>query len=176
MQALDLDRRINGQTFDSIIIATEAAAIKHILKPNVYPTVFSRIEYQPSSIVLHTDESLMPEDEKNWFAFNVQQLAGQNMCQLTAWLNEYYPKSKFPCNLFQTWNPHKSPNPDKVIAESHFLRVVHTRDTLSILSGIAAAQGRHGLFFAGAYAVEVLLYTIVLYIMYNNSNNISCIY
>jgi predicted NAD/FAD-binding protein len=96
----------------------------------------------------------MPEDKNHWLAFNVQQTKGQNMCQLTAWLNEYYPDAKFPCELFQTWNPHKKPDPEKVLAESHFLRVVHTKDTVSILSDINKAQGRHGFYFAGAYAVE----------------------
>jgi len=31
----------------------------------------------------------MPEDRKDWKAFNVFQKEGEDSCQLTVWLNEY---------------------------------------------------------------------------------------
>jgi predicted NAD/FAD-binding protein len=95
----------------------------------------------------------MPPLRSDWKAFNVCQQKDQPMCMLTAWLNEYYCDSTtFPVNVFETWNPHKTP--ENIINETHFLRVLHTADTPNILKEIDALQGMHGIYFAGAYSVE----------------------
>ena len=80
------------------------------------------------------------------------QKAGEDMCMLTAWLNEYYPKLNFPKNVFQTWNPHE--RPEDIIKECHFLRVVHTKETPSILRRIEQLQGQNCIYYAGAYNME----------------------
>mmetsp|Transcript_15940 Transcript_15940/g.24018 ORF Transcript_15940/g.24018 Transcript_15940/m.24018 type:complete len:1009 (-) Transcript_15940:20-3046(-) len=146
------DKVIDDVKYDYIVIATEASAVKHILSPSLRPDVFSRVQYQPSSIYLHTDETLMPEKKEDWRVFNICQQKGESMCMLTAWLNEYYPDSRFPTNVFQTWNPHKTPN--NVLKVCNFLRVVHTSETRSILAEIDELQGVHGIYYAGAYSVE----------------------
>lgn len=148
------DRLVNGIVYDCVVIATEASAVKHILMPNLYNNVFSSIVYQPSSIYLHTDSSLMPNAKSDWKAFNVCQSKDKDMCMLSAWLNKYYPKSKFTDNIFQTWNPHVLPRDSSIIKVVHFTRVVHTENTGEIIDKINAIQGENGIFYAGAYTAR----------------------
>jgi uncharacterized protein len=149
---LDETLRIQGQRYDFVIIATEASAVQRILAPHIYPPVFSQVRYHPSSVVLHTDSSILPERREDWKTFNVCQQIAHDACMITAWLNDYFPDSCFPQDVFQTWNPHK--RPDGIIKEAHFLRVVHSKETREILQKIAEVQGQHNIFYAGAYTVH----------------------
>jgi uncharacterized protein len=152
VQHIDESLMINGEQFDYVVVATEASAVKHVLHRSISPDVFSRVQYHPSSIYLHTDSSLMPSNKSDWRAFNICQEKGEDMCMLTAWLNEYYPDAKFPVDVFETWNPHHIPN--HVLKVCHFLRVCHTKDTASILSEIQELQGVNGVYYAGAYSID----------------------
>ncbi len=143
---------IDGSKYDFVVIATEASAVNYIMSKTMAPKVFSTVKYQKSSIVLHSDPKLMPKSKSEWKAFNVCQKFDQDMCMLTAWLNEYYPMLKFPKDVFQTWNPHERPN--DIIKECHFLRVVHTKETPNILAKIDQLQGENNIYYAGAYSME----------------------
>ena len=153
VKGVDKNLMVMGEKFDYVIIATEAAAIKHILAPKIAmrSSVFDRIQYQPSTIYLHTDDKVMPTLRKNWMAFNVHQKSGEDCCQLTVWLNEYYPDANFPSDVFQTWNAFTEPC--GVIKKCDFLRVVHTGETEGILQGIEDLQGQDSIYYAGAYSV-----------------------
>jgi predicted NAD/FAD-binding protein len=147
---LDRHHLVNGEWFDHIVIATEARAVKHVLSAEFHNVdLFTRVQYQSSSIVLHTDPSLMPTHPTNWCAFNVFQAHAEDMCQLTVWLNQYYPHIAFPGNVFETWNAHRRPS--NIIKEAHFLRVVHTADTPAFLVALEQVQGQDGFYFVGSY-------------------------
>ena len=147
------EKTINGEEYDAIVLATEALAIKHVMSKDIYSPVFSDVRYQASSIYLHTDTSLLPPNKEDWNSFNVCQDSTQEMCMLTAWLNEYYADSEFPTDVFQTWNPHVIPAEDKTIKAVHFQRVVHSADTPRILAEIEKLQGVNNFYYAGAYSV-----------------------
>lgn len=71
------------------------------------------------------------------------------MCQLTVWMNEYYPEYNLPHNIFQTWNAHTKPK--GIIKEANFYRVVHTKETEPIQKEIELIQGKNNVFYAGSY-------------------------
>lgn len=146
------DRVVQGEQFDTVVVASEASAVKHILSDA--PAVFERISYQPSCIVLHTDASVMPSSRSEWRALNVKSTTDdEQMSQLTVWLNKYYPELDFAMDTFETWNPHTAVPPSSVLGEVHFWRSLHGQDSNTILEDIAALQGRDGIYFAGSYAV-----------------------
>jgi len=147
------DRLINGEQFDAIVLATESSAIPHIMSASICPSVFSKVRYQPSSIYLHTDPSLLPPRREDWKAFNICQDSRHDMCMLTAWLNQYYCNSTFTRDVFQTWNPHTLPSESEILKVVHFKRVVHTADTPSIIAEIKDLQGSYGFYYVGAYSV-----------------------
>lgn len=154
VQHMTSERIIAGTKYDYVVVATEASAVKHILSPDLCHPAFSRVAYQPSSILLHTDPSVMPTGRANWRAFNICQAPSHDMCMLTAWLNQYYSRSCFPQDVFQTWNPHIMPKADCILKEVNFLRVVHNSDTSDIQKEIHEQQGKHSIYYAGAYSVE----------------------
>jgi predicted NAD/FAD-binding protein len=158
---------LNGVHFDYVIVATEAMAVKHVLgkklmgssetksknaAKNTSPyEVFNRVQYQPSSIVLHTDPTSMPPNRADWCALNVEMQPDSEMSQLTVWLNAYYPHVDFPEDTFETWNALRSV--ENVQKEAFFQRVVHTRETPHILEEIESIQGKDSVYYAGSYCV-----------------------
>eukprot|EP00980_Cylindrotheca_fusiformis_P029630 scaffold23625_cov137-Cylindrotheca_fusiformis.AAC.15 len=148
---LDATKTINGIAYDSIICATEASAVPKVLKSA--PTVFSKVKYHPSVIYLHTDESFMPPNKKDWRRWGVEMNEGIEEPQLTFWLNKVYPDSNFSSNVFQTWAPLRVPKPGTILKKASFERVVHTTSTRNLISEIEAEQGKDGIYFAGSYTV-----------------------
>lgn len=61
-----------------------------ILRSTELGSLFSRVLYQPSHIVLHRDASLMPANRADWKALNVCQRDESDMCMLTVWM-KYAP-------------------------------------------------------------------------------------
>lgn len=148
---VDGTKTINGVKYDTIICSTEASAVPKVLRHA--PKVFAQVEYHPSIIYLHTDESFMPPERKDWRRWNVEMKHGYDEAQLTFWLNEVYPDSRFSSNVFQTWAPMHSPKPDTIIKKACFQRVVHTTNTRHLVSQIESLQGKEGIYFAGSYTV-----------------------
>jgi len=160
------DRVICGQTFDVVVLATEAPAVPKILSSRPWASIFSEFQYHPSSVVLHRDPSLMPRVREDWRVLNVGVADKEAACMLSVWMNAYYgdeddagdgtdPKP-FKSDVFQTWNPHFRPKESSIIQESHFQRVVHGHDSARLQRAVADLQGKEGFYFAGSYAVHGL--------------------
>jgi len=146
---LDEKKIIDGIQYDAIVCATEAKAISKVLKNA--PKVFSEVQYHPSIIYLHTDESLMPPQKKDWRKWTVEINEDCDEPQLSFWLNEVYPDSDFSSNVFQTWAPVHEPKQGSILKKASFQRVVHTKETPRLLREIASAQGQDGIYYAGSY-------------------------
>lgn len=60
------------ETFDKVVIAIHSSEVLDILEdhPSVVAKVFSNIKYQPSSVVLHTDTSILPRNKRAWASWN----------------------------------------------------------------------------------------------------------
>ena len=148
---VDERKVIDGVSYDAVIIATEACAVPKVLRNG--PKVFSKIKYHPSTIYLHKDESFMPPNKKDWRCWNVELKSGSDEPQLTFWLNEFYPDSKFSTNVFQTWAPLRTPKSELIVKKYDFQRVVHTSATREMVSEIESEQGKGRIYYAGSYCV-----------------------
>jgi dimethylaniline monooxygenase (N-oxide forming) len=149
---IDDTKVINGVTYDAVIVATEARAVPKIVAE--CSDVFEKITYHPSTIYLHTDESFMPKNRKDWKCWNVEMSSGRQEPQLTFWLNEFYPDSRFGAtNVFQIWAPSRPPQKEKIIRRYDFERVVHSKDTRTLIAGINDEQGKNGIYYAGSYCI-----------------------
>lgn len=160
------DRIIEGVEYDKVIIAAEAPAVPLIVPwadpdPNANMlsslpgagnsmftsakrqgnSVFDRVEYHPSRICIHRDPSMMPQNRSDWQMINVRHDVGQDMAELTVWLNQYYPDLPHQTDVFQTWNPFRTPG--NVIKELHFMRCLHTRHTAALVKKIEGLQVLH---------------------------------
>jgi len=148
-------RAINEEVFDIVVIATEANAVSKIL-PRDWTEFFDEFQYHPSHVIVHRDPSLMPRNKEDWRAVNVCDDLEGSACQITVWVNAYYDGVELGGDVFETVNPRHQPREDLIIRECHLQRVVHTQASVNLQRKIAAAQGRDGFYFCGAYAVEGL--------------------
>lgn len=148
---LDEKKIINGIEYDAIICATDANAVPYVVRKCA--TVFGKFHYHPSTIYLHKDISLLPENRSNWRTWDVRMEPEQEEPQLTFWLNRYYGEIGFEGNVFQTWAPIKAPKNDCVIKKFEMSRVVHTSESKDMVKLVQDEQGKRGFYYAGSYAV-----------------------
>lgn len=144
------DRRIGDQEFDAVVVATEAAAVSKVV-PRDWTAPLKQVVYHPSTLVVHSDTSLMPPCRADWRTFNVHGNEEGGSCMLTVWLNNYFPDRNFDGDMFQTWNPVHEPA--NVIQTVPVQRAVHTLGSRALQSKVAEIQGHEGFYFAGAYCV-----------------------
>lgn len=152
VSGMDKNKIINGVKYDAVVCATEARGVTKVMKHS--PAVFSKVKYHPSEIYLHTDESFMPTNKKDWRRWTVEMTDKTDEPQLTFWLNKVYPDTNFSVNTFETWAPSHPPRPETVIKRAVFQRVVHTPSTRDLLAEIEAEQGKNGVYFAGSYTIH----------------------
>lgn len=151
------DRVIGGEKFDAVVVAVEPGAVARVLADGAVddPGVFDAFESETRTLSIHRDASAMPACRRDWRALNVT--AGESAADastLTVWLNAYYPEIDFAGDAFETWNPRKPL--DHQIKSLALPRVVQSRAQSALHDRIAAMQGNHGLYFAGAHAVPGL--------------------
>jgi len=147
------DKVIDGQAFDIVVIATEANAVNKIL-PREWTGFFCDFTYHPSSVYVHRDQSLMPENMDEWRSVNVCNDSEGKACQLSVWLNAFYGSKDLGVDVFETVNPVTVPDQRLIVKEVHLQRVVHNVNSARLQAAISEAQGREGFYFAGAYAVH----------------------
>ena len=113
--------------------------------------VFDHFATETRSLIIHRDASLMPLRREDWRSLNVTCASDRDAASLTVWLNAFYPELRFEGDVFETWAPRTPPS--DVVREVVLPRVVQTVDQHKLHAGIAALQGRNGVYFAGAHVV-----------------------
>ena len=153
------DRTIDGVAYDAVIIATPPGCTRAVLPAMndrarcaaLRLDVFNEFATETRSLIIHRDASLMPSKREDWRSLNVTCASDNEAASLTVWLNAFYPELKFDGDVFETWAPRTPPS--HVIREVALPRVVQTVDQHKLHAGIAALQGRNGIYFAGAHVV-----------------------
>ena len=122
--------------------------------------LLSAVQYQPNRAVLHTDVSCLPASRKTWSAWNYQRGAdapdaiGQadtaaRVC-VHYLINRLQPLP-FSTPVIVSLNPIDAPAPQHVIASYDYAHPVFDAAAVAAQSGIAAIQGQHNTWFAGAW-------------------------
>ncbi|CAE7364913.1 eryG, partial [Symbiodinium natans] len=146
-------RVIEGQAFDVVVVATDAAAAGYLLGGE-WKERLDKIHYQKGNIVVHKDPALMPPARADWRTFNIRADGADNTCQITVWLNKFWGRDDIEEDLFETWNPAVRPAENLTIKEVSLGRATYTKAMKELWPWIQGAQGREGFYVAGAFAVE----------------------
>lgn len=140
--------------FDHVVIAAQANhALRMLEASDDEREVLSCFTYQPSVVVLHSDERLAPPDRRLWGPVNMIMDPGHEMPMATIWMNAVHPQLGAK-NIFQTWNPILDPDPEHLISRVAVERPVVDAASLrglSLLAGLHAQPDRR-VWFCGAYA------------------------
>lgn len=116
--------------------------------------LLAAVRYQPNRAVLHTDTALLPRDKKAWAAWNYladHEGTDQRPVGVSYLMNRLQPLP-FRQPVVVSLNPPREPDPASVIAEFDYDHPVFDLGAIAAQQRLAAVQGRHGLWFCGAWS------------------------
>ena len=143
--------------FDRLVVATQANSAARLIEGDaaLQPAqkILKRFEYENVSVVIHRDESLMPEKQPHWCCFNFVSADDRTDAMCTIWLNQFYPEWSLSENVFQTIRPLRMPAIEKTIATSALQRPTVSQQSLDAVRDLQSRQtAGQRVWFIGSYA------------------------
>ncbi|TGK07506.1 FAD-dependent oxidoreductase [Leptospira semungkisensis] len=141
------------ELFDRVVVAAPANQAIPIL-PDEYSKekeLLSRLKYEASEVVTHSDQKFMPKRKRHWAPMCFSLSEDKSSATATIFLNKVLPSMNGSA-VFQTWNP--LTEPENVISRSRFERPVidlDCRKTLSDLKNLQDIPGKK-VWLCGSYA------------------------
>ena len=119
--------------------------------------------YFDSRLVIHRDPAYVPRDRASWTAYNAG-VDGRE-CEGSAWLGALHDPlpSGAPVDLFKSWARRRRAAPRRIVAERRFQHPLISPRAIAAARALRPLQGRHGLFFSGAYTTGADLQETALY-------------
>ena len=146
--------KADWEHFDEVIFATHSDdTLKMITDPEPYETeALSKVRYQPNKIVLHSDESIMPNSRSVWSSWNYTETAGRADApiDLTYWMNSLQSWLQRE-NFFVTLNSTRSIRPDLIWDEVTLRHPVYDLAALEAQKQVSLFNGRKNTWFCGAW-------------------------
>ena len=150
-----IDTNDDAQEYDKVIFACHSDEVLKLLNA---PTtdekrLLGAIKYQSNSVILHTDESIMPKRKKAWSSWNyLSKGADDNrkVVSLSYWMNNLQPLNT-KIDYFVTVNPDTKPQSSKIINEHDFSNPIFDKQAIQAQSQIKLIQGHNNTYFCGAY-------------------------
>lgn len=149
------DTNNSTQEFDKLVFACHSTEVLELLdKPSdAEKNLISAIKYQPNSVILHTDESIMPKRKAAWSSWNylsAETKDKRKVVSLSYWMNNLQPLDT-DTNYFVTVNPDQKPNPKKIINEHNFEHPVFDKKAIQAQKDFDTIQGFNDTYYCGAY-------------------------
>ena len=148
------DSNNNVFSFDQVVIASHADQALNMLKsPSVDEIdLLSTFSYQTNKAILHTDQSLMPNNKGAWSSWNYlsARANGQDCVCVTYWMNKLQNINSDK-NYFVTLNPPKLPKKDTILRNFMYQHPVFDRHTMAAQKKLWSLQGKRRLWFCGSY-------------------------
>ena len=150
-----LDSENNLNEFDKVVFACHSDEVLDLIDnpSQAERNLISAIKYQPNSVILHTDETLMPKRHKTWSSWNYLSSHSDDnrkVVSLSYWMNNLQPL-KTKTNYFVTINPDQKPNKSKIINEHTFEHPVFDKKAIQAQSEFDSIQGLNNTYYCGAY-------------------------
>jgi predicted NAD/FAD-binding protein len=152
---LVIDAHGERQGFDQVVLACHAdRALGLIEAPGAAErAVLGAFRYEDNRALLHRDPALMPRRRAVWSSWNY--LAGDDAdgragVSVTYWLNRLQGLDDAGL-LLESLNPLVEPAAETVIAELDYRHPQYDAHAVAAQGRRREIQGRHGLWFAGAY-------------------------
>ena len=139
--------------YDKVIIATHAdEALNLIENPtNEEKKILSSFKYKKNTVVIHTDENVMPNSRRSWSSWNSYIIDSTNpQSSITYWLN-LLENLEYDQNLFLTMNPIMKINSEKVLRKVDFMHPYYDHQSLIEQNKLKFIQNKKNLLFCGSY-------------------------
>ncbi len=125
--------------------------------------VLREYRYFSSRLLVHRDPAYVPSDPSYWTAYNAG-ITGSE-CEGSAWmgaLTDPLP-SGTPIDLFKSWAQRQSADPRRIVFQREFKHPLITPEAIAAARKLQRWQGRHGLYFSGAFTTGSDLQETALY-------------
>ncbi len=143
------------QGFDQVIIATHAdQALRLLQDPDeLEQQLLSPWQYQCNHTVLHTDSSLLPQQEHAWAAWNFTREASDEVERpvfVTYYMNRLQGLNARH-DYCVTLNRREPFRAESVIAEMNYHHPLYSFDSMATQSELPSLNGRNRTYFCGSY-------------------------
>eukprot|EP00164_Ancoracysta_twista_P008870 GFYU01012948.1.p1 GENE.GFYU01012948.1~~GFYU01012948.1.p1 ORF type:complete len:466 (+),score=114.24 GFYU01012948.1:184-1581(+) len=147
------------ETYDHVIIASQAHRARKMLSKTAdmldeYTDILSRYPYESAQALVHTDPGLMPDQKSEWAPANLFMSDHSDKPSITVWMNKAHPDMHLPDDIFESWNPHKTPEEDRVLATSYFDRPLLTLESVEATRRLEKINGKDNIWFCGSYSLH----------------------
>ncbi len=143
------------ERFDAVVMACHSDQALALLGDQATAEereTLGAIRYQPNRAVLHTDTSVLPQRQKAWAAWNYEAAATPETPQvcLHYLINKLQP---LPVStpVIVSLNPQRPIDGARIVGEYEYAHPVFDLAAIRAQKRMAALQGRHHTFFAGAW-------------------------
>ena len=140
-------------SYDKVVLASHAdQALSIIDEPTKEEQeILSKFKYRENIAVIHTDESIMPNNKDIWSSWNssVDKNNVENN-SITYWLN-LLQNLDFNKNIFLTLNPNFKINEDKIFKKVNFTHPYFDQSALDNQDKLKNLQNKKNLLFCGSY-------------------------
>ena len=140
-------------SYDKVVLASHAdQALSIIDEPTKEEQeILSKFKYRENIAVIHTDESIMPNNKDIWCSWNSS--VDKNNVEknsITYWLN-LLQNLDFNKNIFLTLNPNFKINEDKILKKVNFTHPYFDQSALDNQDKLKNLQNKKNLLFCGSY-------------------------
>ena len=140
-------------SYDKVVLASHAdQALSIIDEPTKdEEEILSTFKYRENIAVIHTDESIMPNNKDIWSSWNSS--VDKNNVEknsITYWLN-LLQNLDFNKNIFLTLNPNFKINEDKILKKVNFTHPYFDQSALDNQDKLKNLQNKKNLLFCGSY-------------------------
>lgn len=119
--------------------------------------------YFDSRLLIHKDPAYVHPDRSYWTAYNAG--ADGSECEGSAWIGALHDPlpSGASVDVFKSWAERRRADPERVLLERRFKHPLMTPRAIAAARKLRRRQGRHGLYFSGAYTTGSDLQETALY-------------
>ncbi len=150
-----IDEHGEQQAYDQVIFACHSDQVLHLLHNPTHDEqhIIGQIDYQPNTIIVHSDINFMPKRRKAWSSWvylSEEKEHHHNSVSLSYWMNNLQPLNT-DTPIIVTLNPHKKPDADLIYDEYTFEHPVFDEAAIMAQDQLDHIQGKDRLWFCGAW-------------------------
>ena len=141
------------EQFDHVVMACHSDQALALLTDarREEQSVLAAIRYQPNRAVLHTDPVCLPRKRAAWAAWNYESGGGPEPRVCVHYLLNRLQQLPCATPVIVSLNPIEEPNRARVLASFDYAHPVFDAAAIAAQGRLAAFQGCHGTWFAGAW-------------------------
>lgn len=148
-----IDSRHTVSFHDHVVLASHSDQSLHMLKDATAAErkLLGAIQYQPNRAVLHTDVSLLPQNQKAWSAWNYQSENSEEPKVCVHYLITQLQPLPFKQPVIVSLNPITEPTAASVIEEFDYAHPLFDAAAIRAQTDLRLIQGHQQTWFAGAW-------------------------